>query len=886
MSSTATAAATSASPGNGTPTARWRTSTSSLAGQAGRTASTPSTTAKRQKKDSGVGEEKVEELKKNDELQNSPAANAARETPASSSSTAGPSNSDKPTGTPMASSDSGVESNADMDINEANKDEKRPNAQVSSDPRNAVASPSESSASEMSEDSSRRRSRPLSRRRTSSNSNNEEHDEDEEAGIAEEDDVEEEEEGDVEDDDVDEEMDNSRDAEQFSQRVDTDTTGGRETSARDMIVCGSCRQEFQLSDFANFIEHKVTFCRSVNKKSNLSTTLFTDSTRGRRKQPTNSESQLPLMRSLSANLPGKEVGTETESNSHNANSTTCRVCKRKYNDVWALLQHASAAHDLKVAEEIPSSGSFSENLDPSLLKNETTYVPRPQAVASSTPKPKNSNKPVASRSSFNLNTFCSERLKECAERANEQNSSSVSNSLLSTQSLLANIVSQQTQSSTPLLSSVLNALQQQQQQQQRPSSVQNPFLQHLSSIQEYYSNPNAMSLLNSLNSLENPPPTTNSNLTGVSNAASFLLNGIASNLASNNQLSFSTSSSLPSTTLPMSTLPNPETPTTTVEAAIAAAAAATTSALEGGSPRRRTATPSTGSPHANSFTAGGPSPNKQPRLMTPSRNSCSAINVNSALTSPAVHSTTTGGAEGNLEDDENNLIVVDDGELAEPAARRDIKARKDRCDYCQKVFTNRSNLIVHLRSHTGEKPYKCNLCPYACAQSSKLTRHMRTHGQQGKEVFNCTICKMPFSVHSTLEKHMRKCVVMHGCNTSSANSKSDGFKRATPMKSHAPIAEANSLLALSKAPVSLPGGNAHNSSSNLPPNIAQTNRMVLDWLHALNVNGSHNAPLTSNREDFQHDEDELEATEASELVNSLQKAMQDAVQVKEEHQNN
>nr|XP_018904482.1 PREDICTED: B-cell lymphoma/leukemia 11A [Bemisia tabaci] len=85
--------------------------------------------------------------------------------------------------------------------------------------------------------------------------------------------------------------------------------------------------------------------------------------------------------------------------------------------------------------------------------------------------------------------------------------------------------------------------------------------------------------------------------------------------------------------------------------------------------------------------------------------------------------------------------------------------RNDTCEYCGKVFKNCSNLTVHRRSHTGEKPYKCELCSYACAQSSKLTRHMKTHGRLGKDVYKCRFCEMPFSVPSTLEKHMRKCVV-------------------------------------------------------------------------------------------------------------------------------
>ncbi|XP_077865737.1 BCL11 transcription factor A-like [Saccoglossus kowalevskii] len=49
------------------------------------------------------------------------------------------------------------------------------------------------------------------------------------------------------------------------------------------------------------------------------------------------------------------------------------------------------------------------------------------------------------------------------------------------------------------------------------------------------------------------------------------------------------------------------------------------------------------------------------------------------------------------------------------------------CEFCGKVFKFQSNLIVHRRSHTGEKPYKCQLCDHACSQASKLKRHMKTH---------------------------------------------------------------------------------------------------------------------------------------------------------------
>ncbi|XP_069500709.1 B-cell lymphoma/leukemia 11A-like isoform X2 [Ambystoma mexicanum] len=56
-----------------------------------------------------------------------------------------------------------------------------------------------------------------------------------------------------------------------------------------------------------------------------------------------------------------------------------------------------------------------------------------------------------------------------------------------------------------------------------------------------------------------------------------------------------------------------------------------------------------------------------------------------------------------------------------------MEVKRRSCEFCGKTFKSLSNLVVHRRSHTGEKPYQCRFCDHACTQSSKLKRHMKVH---------------------------------------------------------------------------------------------------------------------------------------------------------------
>ncbi|XP_042233532.1 zinc finger and BTB domain-containing protein 46-like isoform X3 [Homarus americanus] len=90
-----------------------------------------------------------------------------------------------------------------------------------------------------------------------------------------------------------------------------------------------------------------------------------------------------------------------------------------------------------------------------------------------------------------------------------------------------------------------------------------------------------------------------------------------------------------------------------------------------------------------------------------------------------------------------------------PRTSHTSTSKLHQCTYCSYSTYRKDHLKIHIRTHTGERPYACQYCPSRFIQTNALRKHLLTHTRDKVMLHQCTYCSYSTPRKATLIIHMR-----------------------------------------------------------------------------------------------------------------------------------